>query len=112
MRSELGRVREVAGTDKDARFTALLHHVDVDRLRAAYLAFRPKAAPGVDGMTWADYGQGLEENLQDLHVEFTAARTGRDRLGGCTSRRQTGGSGRSVSPRWRTRSSNGRWSRC
>ena len=25
-------------TDKEARFTALLHHVDVDRLRAAYLA--------------------------------------------------------------------------
>ena len=34
--SELGRVRRVAATDKEARFTALLHHVDVDRLRAAY----------------------------------------------------------------------------
>ena len=34
--SELGRVRRMAATDKDARFTALLHHVDVDRLRAAY----------------------------------------------------------------------------
>ena len=36
--SELGRVRRVAATDKEARFTALLHHVDVDRLRAAYFA--------------------------------------------------------------------------
>jgi RNA-directed DNA polymerase len=33
--SELGRVRRVAQTDKEARFTALLHHVDVDRLRVA-----------------------------------------------------------------------------
>jgi RNA-directed DNA polymerase len=33
--SDLGRVRRVARTDKDARFTALLHHVDVDRLRGA-----------------------------------------------------------------------------
>jgi RNA-directed DNA polymerase len=33
---ELGRVRRVARIDKDARFTALLHHVDVDCLRAAY----------------------------------------------------------------------------
>jgi RNA-directed DNA polymerase len=33
--SGLDRVREVARKDKDARFTALLHHVDVDRLRAA-----------------------------------------------------------------------------
>ena len=33
--SGLDRVRRVAATDKEARFTALLHHVDVDRLRAA-----------------------------------------------------------------------------
>jgi hypothetical protein len=33
--SKLDRVRRVAAMDKDARFTALLHHVDVDRLRAA-----------------------------------------------------------------------------
>jgi RNA-directed DNA polymerase len=66
--SELGRVRQVARKDKGVRFTALLHHVDVDRLRAAYLALRPKAAPGVDGVTWHDYGQNLEENLQRLHA--------------------------------------------
>jgi group II intron reverse transcriptase/maturase len=53
--------------DKEARFTALLHHVDLDRLRAAYRALAPKAAPGVDGVTWMDYGQNLEANLQDLH---------------------------------------------
>jgi RNA-directed DNA polymerase len=63
----LDRVREVARRDKDARFTALLHHVDLDRLRAAYLALSPKAAPGVDGVTWEAYGQNLEVNLRDLH---------------------------------------------
>jgi RNA-directed DNA polymerase len=63
----LDRVRRIAQTDKDARFTALLHHVDVDRLRAAYWALRPKAAPGVDGVTWQTYGQDLEGNLRDLH---------------------------------------------
>ena len=50
-----------------ARFTALLQHVSVDRLRTAYGAISPQAAPGVDGVTWATYGQALEENLQDLH---------------------------------------------
>jgi RNA-directed DNA polymerase len=65
--SALDRVRQVAQKDKDARFTALLHHVDVERLRAAYLALRPKAAPGVDGVTWHEYGQELEDNLRDLH---------------------------------------------
>jgi len=66
--SGLARVRRVAETDKEARFTALLHHVDVDRLRAAYWALEPKAAAGVDGVTWADYGADLEENLRDLHA--------------------------------------------
>ena len=66
--SELGRVRRVAQTDKDARFTALLHHVDVDRLRAACVALSPKAAAGVDGVTWADYGVDLEVNFEDLHA--------------------------------------------
>ena len=66
--SDLDRVRRVARKDKDARFTALLHHVDVDRLRAAYWAIRPKAAPGVDGVTWTEYGQDLEANLRDLHA--------------------------------------------
>jgi RNA-directed DNA polymerase len=44
--SELDRVRQAARKDKDVRFTALLHHVDVDRLRAAYWAIKPRAAPG------------------------------------------------------------------
>ena len=65
--SGLVRVRRVARKDKEVRFTALLHHVDVDRLRKAYFALRPKAAPGVDGVTWHDYGQDLEANLRDLH---------------------------------------------
>ena len=65
--SELDRVREVARRDRKARFTALLHHVDLDRLRVAYRALRPEAAPGVDGVTWEAYGQDLEANLQDLH---------------------------------------------
>jgi len=72
--SELGRVREVARRDRKARFTALLHHVSLGRLRAAYWAIRPQAAPGVDGVTWAQYGLDLEANLQDLHVRVQAGR--------------------------------------
>src|SRR5437870_5430907 len=68
------RVREVARQDKEARFTALLHHVSQGRLRAAYWAMRPQAAPGVDGVTWADYGQNLEVNLQDLYVRVQSGR--------------------------------------
>jgi len=52
----------------------LLHHVDLARLRAAYRAIRPQAAPGVDGVTWAEYGQDLESNLRDLHARVQAGR--------------------------------------
>ena len=66
--SELDRVRQVARKDREVRFTALLHHVTVDRLREAYRAISPNAAPGVDGVTWRDYGADLEANLSDLHA--------------------------------------------
>jgi len=54
--------------DRNARFTALLHHVTVDRLRQAYWAINPRASTGMDGVTWGAYGQDLEANLQDLHA--------------------------------------------
>jgi RNA-directed DNA polymerase len=68
--SELERVREVARKDRKARFTALLHHVTVTRLRSCYIALSHKAAAGVDGVTWEQYGERLEENLQDLHARL------------------------------------------
>ena len=74
MSSELDRVRQVAARDKEARFTALLHHVSLSRLRWAYWAISPKAAPGVDGVTWAAYGLDLEAHLQDLHQRVQQGR--------------------------------------
>lgn len=66
--SALDRVREAARRDRKMQFTALLHHVTIDRLRAAYLALERKAAAGVDGMTWSEYGQDLGARLEDLHA--------------------------------------------
>ena len=97
--SELDRVRQVARRDKEARFTALLHHVSLERLVMAYWDLSPKAAPGVDGVKWEAYGQALVANLRDLHDRVHSGRTRRGRLGGRTSRRRTGGCGRSASPR-------------
>jgi hypothetical protein len=68
--SELDRVRQVARRDKDARFTALLHNVSLERLVMAYWDLSPKASPGVDGVTWQDYGQDLVANLRDLHLRL------------------------------------------
>jgi group II intron reverse transcriptase/maturase len=62
----LDRVRQAA-KQQDVRFTALLHHVDVELLRSAYGWLRKEASAGVDGVTWAAYGEGLEGKLTDLH---------------------------------------------
>ena len=63
----LDRVREAARKDGDLKFTALLHHADVDALRHSFFKLKKKAAVGIDGVTWHDYERGLEVNLADLH---------------------------------------------
>jgi RNA-directed DNA polymerase len=63
----LDRVRQVARGKGKERFTSLLHHVTVDRLRESYRAIKRDAAPGIDGVTWAAYGDDLELRLIDLH---------------------------------------------
>jgi group II intron reverse transcriptase/maturase len=63
----LERIRQVACRDKKAKLTTLWHHVyDIRHLREAYFGLKRKAAPGVDGETWQDYGVDLEGNLADL----------------------------------------------
>ena len=63
----LGGVREAARRDKKRKFTAWLHHVTAGLLRDSYDSLKRTAAPGVDGVTWQQYGDGLEVRLQDLH---------------------------------------------
>jgi RNA-directed DNA polymerase len=65
--SGLERVREAARRDSRIQFTSLLHHITVDLLRESYRKLNPKAAAGVDDVTWAQYGNGLESRLADLH---------------------------------------------
>jgi RNA-directed DNA polymerase len=65
--SGLDRVRQAAKGDKKLRFTALLHHVNIELLRSSYYSLKRRAAAGVDGVTWQEYGDGLEERLADLH---------------------------------------------
>src|ERR1700694_2311640 len=63
----LNRVRQAAKQRKKERFTALLHHVNVDTLSTAFYALKRKAAAGVDGVSWQDYEADLGRNLEDLH---------------------------------------------
>lgn len=72
--SGLARLRQAASRDKQLRFTTLMHHVTVDLLREAYFALKRNAAPGVDGVTWQEYGENLEGRLADLHDRLQSGR--------------------------------------
>jgi RNA-directed DNA polymerase len=61
------RIREAVTRNKQAKLTALLHHINIDVLRASFFGLKKTAAPGIDEMTWADYVKDLEANLADLH---------------------------------------------
>ena len=64
----LERVRLAARRGKKEKFTSLLHHVDPEMLRMSFYALKRDAAPGVDGMTWDIYEQGLDRRIEDLHT--------------------------------------------
>jgi len=65
--SGLHGVREAARKDSTLRFTALLHHVNFDCLYAAFFNLKKTAAVGVDEVTWHEYEQNVEANINDLH---------------------------------------------
>jgi len=111
--SSLGidRVRKTAQERKGERFTTLLHHIDAPLLQQAYYWLKQDAAPGVDGMTWEAYGHGLEARLCDLESRVHRGSYRAQPSLRAYIPKPDGGSARSASPRWKTRSSSARWSR-
>jgi RNA-directed DNA polymerase len=65
----LERVRLAARRGKKEKFTSLLHHINPEMLRAAFYAMKRDAAPGVDGVTWDAYEQGLDLRIETLHAK-------------------------------------------
>jgi RNA-directed DNA polymerase len=62
------RIREAVIRNRQSKLTALLHHINIDVLRASFFGLKKTAAPGVDEMTWTEYAKHLEANLWDLHA--------------------------------------------
>jgi len=63
----LASVRKAARENKEMKFTALLNQLTIDLLRESFYSLKRKAAPGVDGVTWQEYENGIEDRLIDLH---------------------------------------------
>src|SRR6202022_3303738 len=64
----LDRIRRIARTRKQEKFTALLHHISVELLEEAFLELKMKAAAGVDGLTWDAYEADFDRRIEDLHA--------------------------------------------
>jgi RNA-directed DNA polymerase len=62
------RIREAVIRNKQDKLTALLHHINIDVLRASLFGLKKTAAPGVDEMTWTEYADHLEASLVSLHA--------------------------------------------
>src|SRR6478736_4670436 len=59
----LDRIRQAARQRRKEKFTALLHHISPEHLEAAFFELKENAAPGVDGLTWRAYEEGLEDKI-------------------------------------------------
>lgn len=60
------RIAELARTKRGVALSTLHHVIDLEWMKAAYRLTRKDGAPGIDGMTAADYATNLEANLLDL----------------------------------------------
>jgi len=65
--TKIQEIAEQAEEYPEMVFTTLAHRMDVEWLREAYRRTNKSSAAGVDGVTAAEYGANLEENLQELH---------------------------------------------
>ena len=67
LQSKLNRIRRVARERQGEKFTSLYHHIcNPGLLRWAFFEVKKQSAAGVDGVTWWEYRQKLDENLAQL----------------------------------------------
>jgi retron-type reverse transcriptase len=64
--SSLIALNQKAQRDKKHRFRNLYALLNLQALYESFASLRKNAAPGVDGVTYDDYQQNLDENLQKL----------------------------------------------
>ena len=72
--STLSALRAKADADPGHRFRALARLLDRQMLGEAFACLKRKAAPGIDGVSHAEYAENLTEHLVDLETRLKAGR--------------------------------------
>jgi len=72
--TKLVLIAERARREPRCQFTSLAHLLNAEFLAACYHRLGRDRACGVDGVTWKEYGEHLDENLRDLVARMKAKR--------------------------------------
>ncbi len=72
--TKLALISERARKEPKLQFTSLAHLLDVGFLRGCYLELGRDRASGIDGVSWQEYGEQLDENLENLVDRMKAKR--------------------------------------
>jgi hypothetical protein len=95
----------LARTKRGTALYSLHHVIDLDWMTEAYRLTRKDGAPGIDGVTAADYEVNLEANLLDLLDRISPAVIARRQSAEHTSPKRMAHKGRSAfqpsKTRWR-----------
>jgi RNA-directed DNA polymerase len=68
------RIAELARSKRGVALSTLHHVIDLEWMKEAYRLTRKDGAPGIDGVTAADYAQNLEAKLLDLLARIKSGR--------------------------------------
>ncbi len=72
--TKLALITRRARQDSKFRFTSLAHLLNTEFLRDCYMTIGKDKACGIDGMSWQEYGENLDENLEDLVIRLKGKR--------------------------------------
>ena len=64
--TELNRLSEIAARDSKVKFTSLAHLLTEDFLKGCYRELNRQGAGGIDQVSYASYGENLDQNIADL----------------------------------------------
>ena len=73
-RTKLALLSQRARKEPKCRFTSLAHLLDERFLKECYYKLGRDRASGIDGVSWKEYGEHLDENLSDLVARLKAKR--------------------------------------
>lgn len=75
VQNKLVLLHQRAKENRRKRFNCLMHHIwNPETLKQAYKSIKSSAAPGVDGQTYKEYGEKMEQNLADLSARLRKKR--------------------------------------